>query len=89
MSVVEVLNVKLQRTEPNVSWGFNVQGGKEFNCPLVIQRVNPGSLAERCSIKPGDYILKIGSLSTQHLTHNQARDSIVRQGNMLELTLQR
>lgn len=89
MSVVEVLNVKLQRTDPSVSWGFNVQGGKEFNCPLVIQRVNPGSLAERCSIRPSDYILRIGSLSTEHLTHNQSRDSIVRQGNNLELTLQR
>ncbi len=89
MSVVEVLNVKLQRTEPSVSWGFNVQGGKEFHCPLMIQKVNPGSLAERCSIQPNDYILRIGSLSTEHLTHNQARDSIVRQGNNLELTLQR
>ena len=40
MSVVEVLNVKLQRTDPSVSWGFNVQGGKEFGSPLVIQKVN-------------------------------------------------
>jgi len=89
MSVVEVLNVKLQRTDPSVSWGFNVQGGKEFGSPLVIQKVNPGSLAERCSIRPNDYILRVGSLSTEHLSHNQCRDSIVRQGNNMELTLQR
>ena len=51
--------------------------------------MNPNSLADRCSIKPGDYILRIGNLSTEHLTHNQARDSVIRQGNNLELTLQR
>ena len=84
-----MLNVKLQRNDQNVSWGFNVQGGKEFNCPLVIQRVTANSLADRCSIRPGDYILRVGTLSTEHLTHNQSRDSIVRQGNSLELTLQR
>lgn len=89
MSVVEVLNVKLQRADPSVSWGFNVQGGKEFGSPLVIQKVNPGSLADRCSIKANDYILRVGSLSTEHLSHNQCRDSIVRQGNNMELTLQR
>lgn len=84
-----MLNMKLQRTDQSVSWGFNVQGGKEFNCPLMIQKITPASLAERCSIRAGDYILRIGSLSTEHLTHNQARDSIIRQGNVLELTLQR
>lgn len=89
MNVVQVLNVKLQRNDQSVSWGFNVQGGKEFNCPLVIQRVTPSSLADRCSIRPGDFILRVGTMSTEHLTHNQARDSIVRQGNSLELTLQR
>lgn len=89
MNVVQVLNVKLQRNDQTISWGFNVQGGKEFNCPLVIQRVTPNSLADRCSIKPGDFILRVGSMSTEHLTHNQARDAIVRQGNNLELTLQR
>ncbi len=89
MSVVEVLNVKLQRTDQGVSWGFNVQGGKEFHCPLVIQKVNPNSLADRCSIRPGDYIIRIANTSTEHLTHNQARDAIIRQGNNLELTLQR
>ena len=39
MNLVEVLSVKLQRTDQSVSWGFNVQGGKEYSCPLVIQKV--------------------------------------------------
>lgn len=39
MSLVQVLSVKLQRTDQSTSWGFNVQGGKEFHSPLVIQKV--------------------------------------------------
>jgi len=34
-------------------------------------------------------VLKIGNVSAEYLTHNQARETIVRQGNNLELTLQR
>ena len=39
MSVVQVLNVKLQRADNSVSWGFNLQGGKDFHSPLLIQKV--------------------------------------------------
>jgi hypothetical protein len=28
-------------------------------------------------------------MNVEHLTHNQARDAIIRQGNYLEMTLQR
>ena len=39
MSLVQVLNVKLQRGDSSVSWGFNLQGGKDFGSPLLIQKV--------------------------------------------------
>ncbi|CAF0747664.1 unnamed protein product [Didymodactylos carnosus] len=84
-----VLNVKLQRESPSTPWGFRMTGGKEFNSPLQIQRINPGSLAERCGIQPDDYIIKISSISTEHLKHQDAQDCIMRQQNNLELTLQR
>lgn len=51
--------------------------------------MNNNSLADRCSLRPGDYILKIGGTIAESLTHNQARETILRQGNNLELTLQR
>ena len=35
-------------------------GGKDFGCPLQIQKVNPSSLAERCGMQANDYIVKIG-----------------------------
>ena len=39
MSLVQVLNVKLQRADNSISWGFNLQGGKDFYSPLLIQKV--------------------------------------------------
>lgn len=64
-------------------------GGKDFGCPLQIQKVNPGSLAERCGMQGNDYIVKIGQTSTEHLKHPDAQDLIKQQNDLLELTLQR
>jgi C-terminal processing protease CtpA/Prc len=64
-------------------------GGKDFGCPLQIQKVNPSSLAERCGMLANDYIVKIGQTSTEHLKHPDAQEFIKNQNNMLELTLQR
>jgi hypothetical protein len=46
MNVVQVLNVKLQRADQSVSWGFNLQGGKDFYSPLLIQKVKMTFLEE-------------------------------------------
>jgi C-terminal processing protease CtpA/Prc len=64
-------------------------GGKDFGCPLQIQKVNPSSLAERCGMQANDYIVKIGQTSAEHLKHPDAQDLIKQQDNSLELILQR
>jgi C-terminal processing protease CtpA/Prc len=64
-------------------------GGKDFGCPLQIQKVNASSLAERSGMQPGDFIVKIGETSTEHLKHPDAQELIKNQNNMLVLTLQR
>jgi C-terminal processing protease CtpA/Prc len=88
-SGAEVLNIRLKRPNNTVSWGFNIQGGKEFSSPLLIQKITPNSLADRCSLKPGDYIIRIGNRSVENFTHNDARNSIIEQGNDLEIVIQR
>jgi len=40
-------------------WGFRISGGKEFNQPLVVSRVTPGSVASKGGISAGDMILAI------------------------------
>lgn len=88
-SSVQVLNVKLQRADRNVSWGFNVQGGVEFGAPLCIARVNHNGLADKAQVQQGDFVLRIGSASAERMSHAQAREAILNQGDYLEMTLQR
>ncbi|CAF0889541.1 unnamed protein product [Rotaria sp. Silwood1] len=83
------LHVKMQRESHNVPWGFRMQGGRDFGCPLQIQKVNPNSLAERCGMRADDYILRIGQISTEYLQHQEAQEQIKRQNNILEFILQR
>ncbi|CAF4501896.1 unnamed protein product, partial [Rotaria socialis] len=89
MTSYTMLNVKMQRDSNSTPWGFRMQGGKDFGCPLQIQKVNPSSLAERCGMQANDYIVKIGQTSTEHLKHPDAQETIKQQNNTLELTLQR
>ena len=88
-SGAQVLNIRLKRPNNSISWGFNIQGGKEFSSPLLVQKITPTRLADRCSLRPGDYLLKIGNRSVEYFTHNDARTSIIEQGNDLELVIQR
>ncbi|CAF0813109.1 unnamed protein product [Adineta steineri] len=84
-----MLNVKMQRDSNATPWGFRMQGGKDFGCPLQIQKINANSLAERCGMEANDYIVKIGQTSTEQLKHPDAQELIKNQNNVLELTLQR
>jgi hypothetical protein len=40
MSIVQILHIRLQRTDQSVPWGFNVQGGRDFYSPLMVQKVS-------------------------------------------------
>ncbi|XP_075548927.1 Z band alternatively spliced PDZ-motif protein 52 isoform X4 [Dermacentor variabilis] len=83
-----VITVKLQRGE-GTSWGFRLAGGKDFGYPLSVQRVNPGSLAEKGGLQTGDALLSIQGKSTDQMRHKEAQDAIMRAGNYLELQVQR
>ena len=84
-----MLNLQMQRESNSTPWGFRMQGGRDFGCPLQIQKVNPGSLAERCGMQVNDYIVKIGTVPSDQLKHQDAQEQIKQQTNRLELTLQR
>lgn len=88
-AAVRVLNVKLQRADHNTPWGFNIQGGVEFGSPLSIGKVHLGSLADKAQVQQEDFVLRIGGMTTERMSHAQARESILNQGDYLEMTLQR
>uniref|UniRef100_A0A8C3AIZ4 LIM domain binding 3b n=1 Tax=Cyclopterus lumpus TaxID=8103 RepID=A0A8C3AIZ4_CYCLU len=57
-------------------WGFRLQGGKDFNMPLTISRITPGSKAVGGSLSQGDIISAIDGVSTEGMTHMDAQNKI-------------
>uniref|UniRef100_H3A4L0 LIM domain binding 3 n=1 Tax=Latimeria chalumnae TaxID=7897 RepID=H3A4L0_LATCH len=70
-------------------WGFRLQGGKDFNMPLTISRITPGSKAAQGNISQGDIVVAIDGVSTDGMTHLEAQNKIKSASYSLSLTLQR
>ncbi|XP_018621800.2 LIM domain-binding protein 3a isoform X1 [Scleropages formosus] len=79
-------NVMLSGPAP---WGFRLQGGKDFNMPLTISRITPGSKAAQGNLIPGDIIVAIDGVSTEGMTHLEAQNKIKCASFNLSLTMQR
>ncbi|KAJ1522862.1 hypothetical protein ONE63_002009 [Megalurothrips usitatus] len=86
--MAQLISAKLSRYD-NSPWGFRLQGGKDFGTPLIIQKVNGGSPAEKAGLQAGDAVLRINNLDATALRHKDAQDAIVRAGNNFELAVQR
>ncbi|XP_074475757.1 LIM domain-binding protein 3b isoform X2 [Sebastes fasciatus] len=70
-------------------WGFRLQGGKDFNMPLTISRITPGSKAVGGTLAQGDIISAIDGVSTDGMTHMDAQNKIKSASNQLALTMQK
>uniref|UniRef100_A0A8C7L5M3 LIM domain binding 3a n=1 Tax=Oncorhynchus kisutch TaxID=8019 RepID=A0A8C7L5M3_ONCKI len=70
-------------------WGFRLQGGKDFNMPLTISRITPGSKAQQGNLVQGDIIVAIDGVSTEGMTHLEAQNKIKCASFNLALTMQK
>ncbi|XP_029442796.1 PDZ and LIM domain protein 3 isoform X5 [Rhinatrema bivittatum] len=70
-------------------WGFRLTGGLDFNQPLVITRITPGSKSSAANLCPGDVIVAIDGVSTEMMTHAEAQDRIKAATNQLNLKIER
>uniref|UniRef100_A0A6M2DU95 Putative adaptor protein enigma n=1 Tax=Xenopsylla cheopis TaxID=163159 RepID=A0A6M2DU95_XENCH len=86
--MAQLISVRLSRGDA-CPWGFRLQGGKDFGTPLVIQKVNGGSPAERAGLQAGDAVIKVNNTDVYNLRHKDAQDAIVRAGQSFEVTVQR
>jgi len=68
-------------------WGFRLQGGKDFNMPLTISRITPGSKAASGSLAQGDVISAIDGVSTEGMTHLEAQNKIKSAVHKLDLSM--
>ncbi|MEE6460663.1 hypothetical protein FKM82_001058 [Ascaphus truei] len=69
-------------------WGFRLQGGKDFNMPLTISRLNDGGKAVRANIGIGDVVHAIDGISADGMTHLEAQNKIKTCTGSLSMTLQ-
>uniref|UniRef100_A0AAY5K671 PDZ domain-containing protein n=1 Tax=Esox lucius TaxID=8010 RepID=A0AAY5K671_ESOLU len=79
-------NITLSGPAP---WGFRLQGGKDFNMPLTISRITPGSKAQQGNLVQGDVIVAIDGVSTEGMTHLEAQNKIKCASFNLALTMQK
>ncbi|CAH7354917.1 Ldb3 [Phodopus roborovskii] len=70
-------------------WGFRLQGGKDFNMPLTISRITPGSKAAQSQLSQGDLVVAIDGVNTDTMTHLDAQNKIKSASYNLSLTLQK
>ncbi|XP_076269429.1 Z band alternatively spliced PDZ-motif protein 52 isoform X2 [Rhynchophorus ferrugineus] len=86
--MANLVTVRLNKGD-SPTWGFRLQGGKDFGTPLVIQKVNGGSPAERAGLVAGDSVIKINNIDVYNLLHKEAQDVIVRSGSNFDMVIQR
>lgn len=70
-------------------WGFRLVGGKDFEQPLAISRVTPGSKAALANICIGDFIVAIDGENTENMTHLEAQNKIKNCADELTLSISR
>ncbi|XP_070134324.1 PDZ and LIM domain protein Zasp isoform X4 [Drosophila bipectinata] len=88
MAQPQLLQIKLSRFDAQ-PWGFRLQGGVDFAQPLLVQKVNAGSLSEQAGLQPGDAVIKINDVDVFNFRHKDAQDIVVRSGNNFVITVQR
>uniref|UniRef100_A0A8C4TTK6 PDZ and LIM domain 1 n=1 Tax=Falco tinnunculus TaxID=100819 RepID=A0A8C4TTK6_FALTI len=70
-------------------WGFRLVGGRDFEQPLTISRVTPGSKAAIANLCIGDQIIAIDGVNTEAMTHLEAQNKIKACADELTLTVSR
>ncbi|XP_030207055.1 PDZ and LIM domain protein 3 isoform X2 [Gadus morhua] len=70
-------------------WGFRLTGGKDFNQPLTVSRITPGSKAALASLCAGDLILAIEGVPASDMLHCEAQNKIKEASTQLCLTVER
>lgn len=86
MSLGAQVQVQIFRDGLATPWGFRMAGGKDFNAPLIVQRVQPGTPSEG-ALERGDVILALEGADVTNFTHSEALALVGRQGGNMTLNL--
>nr|AAW27396.1 SJCHGC09482 protein [Schistosoma japonicum] len=85
----QLCSIRLVRQDTSIPWGFRLEGGTDFGHSIMIQHVNPGSIADYSGLRAGDHVIRINQSETKFMRHEDAKMEIIRSSNDLELYVQR
>jgi len=71
MSLGYHIEVQVYRDSLTSPWGFRLAGGKDFNAPLIVQRVQPGTPSDS-HLERGDVILALEGTDVTNFSHAEA-----------------
>jgi len=86
MSLGYQVTVQVYRDALTSPWGFRMAGGKDFNAPLIVQRVQPGTPSET-HLERGDVILSVEGTDVTNYTHSEALALLNRAGGNITFGL--
>lgn len=84
-----VLDIALARYDNTTPFGFKMVGGADFDVPLQVVRILPGSIAEEVGMSIGDVVVRINDIPTSNLSYYDAHQLLACAGNRFVLGILR
>ncbi|XP_053681738.1 uncharacterized protein LOC128732499 [Sabethes cyaneus] len=84
-----VVNVAVSRLDNTTPFGFKLVGGADFDVPLQVVKIVPGSIAEELGIRVGDVVARINEIPTNNLSYYDAHQLLACAGNSFVLGIVR
>lgn len=84
-----VLDISLARLDNTTPFGFKLIGGADFDVPLQVVKVIPGSIAEEVGMYLGDVVVRINDIPTGNMSYYDAHQLMACAGNRFTLGILR
>lgn len=84
-----VLDIALARLDNTTPFGFKLIGGADFDVPLQVVKVIPGSIAEEVGMYLGDVVMRINDIPTSNMSYYDAHQLLACAGNHFTLGILR
>ncbi|XP_053679484.1 A-kinase anchor protein 12 [Anopheles nili] len=84
-----VLDLNFSRYDNTTPFGFKLVGGADFDVPLTVVKILPGSIAEDVGMHMGDVVVRINDIPTSNMSYYDAHQLLACAGNQFVLGILR
>ncbi|XP_053669286.1 LIM domain-binding protein 3 [Anopheles marshallii] len=84
-----VLDLNFSRYDNTTPFGFKLVGGADFDVPLTVVKILPGSIAEDAGMHIGDVVVRINDIPTGNMSYYDAHQLLACAGNQFVLGILR